>query len=543
MRRVALAHWGAYEIGSDGSLRGTPTDPDPSTIGLPADALRSQRVLAPMVRRSWLDHGVLSHPERRGVDDLLPVEWDRALDIVAEAFETIRDAHGNESIFAGSYGWASAGRFHHAQSQLKRFLNCLGGYVDSVGTYSTGAAEVVAPRVTGLSEAELERIAPPLDEVVANTDLVVSFGGFPAGNTQVAGGGPTEHLYRPSLRALRDRGCRFVTIGPLRGGFDRELGAEWIPMRPGTDAAMMIGLASELVGRATTSAASAPLLANDLGPFLAYLRGDDRGAPRDATWAASICDVDADVIRGLATALGRRRSLVNATWSTQRTENGEQAVWSLLALGVVIGQMGRPGCGVAFGYGSMGSIGDPVVRPSLPALPRGANPVGVTIPVSRIADALESPGGRYMFDGASATYPDIRLVWWCGGNPFHHAQDLNRLSRAFTRPEAVIVNEPYLTATAARADVVLASTLGAERRDIGGASTGRHIVLTTPVGPPPGDARDDHEIFVAMARRLGVEHEFTGGRDPEAWMESFYEKAIANEPSRHPRGRSPSLMG
>ena len=48
-----------------------------------------------------------------------------------------------------SYGWASAGRFHHSQSQLHRFLNTIGGYTRSVNTYSSGASEVILPHVVG----------------------------------------------------------------------------------------------------------------------------------------------------------------------------------------------------------------------------------------------------------------------------------------------------------------------------------------------------------------------------------------------------------
>ena len=63
------------------------------------------------------------------------MEWDEALDLVAAELRRVRTEHGNEAIFGGSYGWASAGRFHHAQSQLHRFLNCIGGYTASVNSY------------------------------------------------------------------------------------------------------------------------------------------------------------------------------------------------------------------------------------------------------------------------------------------------------------------------------------------------------------------------------------------------------------------------
>jgi biotin/methionine sulfoxide reductase len=91
-------------------------------------------------------------------------------------------------------------------------------------------------------------------------------------------------------------------------------------------------------------------------------------------------------------------------------------------------------------------------------MPVLSNPARLAIPAARIADCLLHPGERYDYDGKSATYPDIRLVYWVGGNPFHHHQDLNRLRRAWQRPETIIVHEPWWTATARHADIVLPAT-------------------------------------------------------------------------------------
>ena len=66
---------------------------------------------------------------------------------VAGELSRVAREHGNRSIFGGSYGWASAGRFHHAQSQLHRFLNRIGGSTRSVNSYSTAAAQVILPHV------------------------------------------------------------------------------------------------------------------------------------------------------------------------------------------------------------------------------------------------------------------------------------------------------------------------------------------------------------------------------------------------------------
>ena len=128
------------------------------------------------------------------------------------------------------------------------------------------------------------------------------------------------------------------------------------------------------------------------------------------------------------------RTLVTVTWSLQRIRHGEQPVWAGIALAAMLGQIGLPGGGFGHGYGSMGNIGADGADVRLPTLAQGANPVRSFIPVARIADMLLHPGGRFDYDGQRLTYPDIRLVYWAGGNPFHHHQDLGRLRRAFGRP-------------------------------------------------------------------------------------------------------------
>ncbi len=94
------------------------------------------------------------------------------------------DTHGNEAIYGGSYGWASAGRFHHAQSQVHRFLKLLGGYTFSRHSYSLGAAGVIMPRVMGTHD-DLYKRSTEWDVIVEHTDLLVCFGGLALKNTGI----------------------------------------------------------------------------------------------------------------------------------------------------------------------------------------------------------------------------------------------------------------------------------------------------------------------------------------------------------------------
>ena len=145
------------------------------------------RIDRPYVRAGWLN-STDGKRDLRGADSWVPVGWDVALDLVRRELEDTIAASGNQAIFAGSYGWASAGRFHHAQSQLHRFLNCVGGFTGQTGNYSYGAAMALLPHIIGTIEG-VQGPVSSWDGIAANTRLMVCFGGLPSKNTQVEAGG------------------------------------------------------------------------------------------------------------------------------------------------------------------------------------------------------------------------------------------------------------------------------------------------------------------------------------------------------------------
>lgn len=148
------SHWGAFYGRHQGEaleIRPHPADPHPSPLlgNLPAIAHSPARIRRPAVRRGWLEGGA-DNAGKRGSDGYVEVSWPEALDLVAHELRRVHAEAGPRAIFGGSYGWSSAGRFHHTQSQIHRFLNVLGGYVRSVNTYSSGAAMVIIPHVIDL---------------------------------------------------------------------------------------------------------------------------------------------------------------------------------------------------------------------------------------------------------------------------------------------------------------------------------------------------------------------------------------------------------
>jgi biotin/methionine sulfoxide reductase len=151
---LTATHWGTYRArvsqGRVQDLIGFEHDTDPSPIGKGILDVQHgpTRIHAPMIRQSWLEGGPGTRGDLRGVDPYIEVSWEQAEVLVANELNRVRETFGNSAIFGGSYGWASAGRFHHAQSQLHRFLNCIGGYTKSKFTYSFAAAEAVVPAGT-----------------------------------------------------------------------------------------------------------------------------------------------------------------------------------------------------------------------------------------------------------------------------------------------------------------------------------------------------------------------------------------------------------
>lgn len=525
MTRYTASHWGIYEVsGAAPELHPLPQDPDPSPIGLfqPHADVAALRVRRPAVRRQWLAQRERLH---RGRDGFVQLPWDEALDLVAGEIDRIRSAHGNEAIFAGSYGWASAGRFHHANGQVHRFFNSLGGYVRHTDSYSLGAGRVVLPHIVGTLD-DMWTGATSWAVMAQHTKLFVAFGGVPAKNAQITAGGPGRHQVRQGLRDMAAKGARFINISPVRDDLD-VAGCEWIPIRPNTDTALMLALAFELhrTGRVDHDFLSRCTVGYEA--FLPCLTGAADGQPKTAEWASAITGIPATRIVALAAEMAGHRTMLNIAWSLQRASHGEQPFWMVITLASMLGQIGLPGGGFGLGYGAMNSVGSDIARFAGPTLPQGENKVRPFIPVARIADMLLNPGQSFLYNGRTHQYPDIRLIYWAGGNPFHHHQDLNRLEQAWARPETVIVHEPYWTPTARRADIVLPVTTTLERDDIGFAGGEGFLVAMDRVSPPLAEARDDYEIFAGLAARLGVGEAFTEGRDAPSWMRAMYEASRA----------------
>jgi len=526
---LTSSHLGTYRArvgnGRVQELLAFEQDCDPSPIGPGILDVQDgpMRVDAPMVRESWLTGGPGTRTDLRGSDPFVEVSWEKVNELVAAELNRVRKTFGNASIFGGSYGWASAGRFHHAQSQLKRLLNCIGGFTRSKFTYSFAAAEAMVPHVLGSFRDYLDTCTS-WDVIRDHTELFVCFGGVPLKNGQISQGGTGCHIQRRALLDAGKAGIDFVNISPLKSDVLDDVGSDWLALRPNTDVALMLGLAHTIESEGLTDRTFLQRYTEGFEAFLPYLMGETDGTPKTADWAAGICEIPADTIRELALRMAKMRTMISVSWSLTRQDHGEQPFWMAITLAAMLGQIGLPGGGFGFGYSAMNFIGgNHHIIPGA-SLPQGKNPIEDFIPVARITDLLLNPGKSFDFDGVRYEYPNTKLVWWAGGNPFHHHQDLNLMMQAWQKPETVIVNEWCWNPLAKHADIVLPCTTPLERDDMAITPRDPYFVSMSKLTEAFGQARDDYDIFAGIARAMGVEEEFTQGRSTHEWQRWIYDK-------------------
>jgi len=533
-------HWGAFRAHvADGgivSIKPWEKDPHPSAQlpGVLDSVYSPTRIKYPMVRRAWLEHGPGADTPGRGEGDFVRVSWSQALDLVAGEIKRVRTAHGPTAIFAGSYGWKSPGKLHNCQSLLRRMLSQNGGFVNTSGDYSTGAAQVILPYVVGSIEVYEQPTAWPV--LARSSDLVVFWGADPVNNNQI-GYLIADHGAYPGLDALKKAGKQVICIDPVRTETCTALGAEWIAPRPQTDVAMMLGIAHTLYIEKLHDEKFLARYTTGFDKFLPYLLGQSDATPKSAEWAAQICDVPAATLRDLARRFAKQRTMLACGYSLQRQHHGEQAHWMLITLASMLGQIGLPGGGYGLSYHYASGGAPAATGPVLSGIgDGGAATVGAdwlsksgssTIPVSRMVDMLRNPGKPFDFNGTRGVYPDVKLAYWVGGNPFAHQQDRNQMVQAWQKLETFIVHDFQWTATARRADIVLPATTSYERNDIEqvGDYSLTHLLAMKKLIEPMFEARNDYDIFADISDRLGTKAAFTQGRTEMDWIRAFYEAA------------------
>lgn len=331
---TSATHWGVFTARVHGgdiaavAALASDTNPAPQLQNLPGAVRHRSRIANPAVRRGWLQHGP-GPSSARGAEEFVEVSWDELIELLASELRRTVDRYGNEAIYGSSYGWASAGRFHHAQSQVHRFLNMLGGYTASRHSYSAGASEVIFPHIVGAALFEALAETTTWDVIVDHTALLVAFGGLPVKNTAVMPGGTTAHPDRDYVGRYRARGGRLVSVSPLRDDIAAIAGplddrCRWLAPVPGTDVAIMLGLAYVLATESLADRAFLGRYCTGYERFERYLLGLDDGIPKTPEWAAALSGLAAGDLRDLARRMAEHRTLITTSLSLQRIEHASR---------------------------------------------------------------------------------------------------------------------------------------------------------------------------------------------------------------------------
>ena len=527
------AHWGVMKAKVEGGrfVEAIPFAKDPlptSLVEYTPDMVYSQsRIRHPMVRAGFLKEGPKSNSGKRGRDAFVQVSWDKALELVASELKRVRATSGPSAIYAGNPGWKSPGKLHSSSAALARLLNLNGGYTPAMGDYSTGAGQVIMSHVMGNMEVYSQQTAWPV--VLKESDLIVMWGSDPM-TTLKMGWVLPDHYGYAGLKKLKESGKKVISIDPFLSDSAQYLRADWIAPRPNTDTAILLAVAYTLEKEKLHDEKFLKDYTVGFDRFSEYLKGAEDGQEKTPEWAASISGLSAERIRELARQMSSSRTMIMGGWSIQRADHGEQPYWALVTVAAMLGQIGLPGGGFGFSY-HYASGGAPSCNSAVPGgFSGGKSPDNMPegIPVARISDALLHPGESIDFNGHQVTFPDIKLVYWAGGNPFHHQQDRNKMIRAWDKPETVIIQDQFWTASAKFADIVLPISTSFERNDLemGGDYSTRFLFPMHKAIDPLYESKSDFEVCAAIADRLGYKNQFTEGKNEMDWLRTFYDAAF-----------------
>jgi anaerobic dimethyl sulfoxide reductase subunit A len=406
----------------------------------------------------------------------------------------IKSRHGNEAILYLGGSGSCRGALHNTYSLTARFLNMFGGYIETSGNYSTAAASFATPFVLGTSPAGIDA------GTLQFSNLIILWG---ANIADTRMGCETE----ARIREARSRGVDVIVIDPRRSASVTRLNTQWIPVRPGTDTALMMAVLYVLLDEKLVDTAFVEKYSLGFDALERHVLGLAGVEARTPRWAEAVCGTPAETIVQFARQYGRTRpTALIPGWSIQRTIGGEEASRMAIALQVATRNLGILG----------GSSGSPLWNnlSYMGEIGVLSNPVQSSVPEYRWPDAI--------LEGERGGYPsDIKAIYNVGGNYLVQGSDIRKNSRAFAQVEFAVCHDYVLTPTALHCDVVLPTTTFLERHDIVFPGGGNYVLFSNQAVPPLPEAKNDYDIFCELADRLGFLSDYSEGKRAEEWLESF----------------------
>ena len=410
---------------------------------------------------------ILSPLLRVAPGEFKPIDWPRALDLIESKLVQYRADPGPQSILY----YAASGTKGLLNGVGSEFWRLFGGCTTTYGDLCWPAG-LEATRVT-LGD---NRNSAPWD--IANAQLIVLWGKNPA---------ETNIHQMPFVQQARESGARVVLIDPRRTE-TAESADLWIRPRPGTDGALALAAAHEIIRLGGVDTA----FVRDR--VLGYEEFSARVHERTPAWAAAIADVPEHQIRELARLVAEiRPATISAGFGMQRYTNSGQTMRAILALLAITGNIGRPGAGWVYAN-LQSAVFDDVKDPIAfypPERPDGV--MRVSISTARL--------GRDMLNQRD---PELRMAWIERGNPVTQNPETNLVLKALRGLEFRVVVDQFLTDTAREADLVLPAKSMFEQTDVIGAYWHPYIQLRQKILDPPGQVKPETEIYRLLAERIGI---------------------------------------
>jgi len=457
---------------------------------------------------------------KRGEGTFERISWYEALDTVAAQFERVKGAYGNNALFV-PYGTGSYNQLNGSHV-ARRLMNLYGGCLGIYNSYSWAAINAATPTVWGTLVTGNQR------QDWLNSRYILMWGWNPA---EMRDGTNSDYF----IKLARQKSARVVCIDPRHSLSAASLADEWIPIRPGTDAAMMTAMAYVMLAEGLLDtdfirkyclgwdAATMPLGHESDESYSDYLLGLRDGKPKTPEWAEAITAVPAEIIARIAREYATLTpAVLYQGYGMQRRAYGEQVVRAGCTLAAITGNFGISG-GWAGGLGLQAPDGGGLWT----VFPTGENPVKAAIPVFLWTEAVLRGHEMTQADGvigAPRLDSDIKLIYAvatnCLINQHANVNHSAEILRDESKVEFLVVQDNFLTPTARFADIVLPACTQFETWGVeDGWKYSDEVILQPKLVEPPAECKSDYQICAEIAGRLGIGEAYTEGRDERAWVE------------------------
>lgn len=462
----------------------------------------------------------LKRTGKRGEGKFERISWDEAYALMHEKISGVIEKYGNSAIYVpygtGSYNNTN-GRWPAA-----RLMNMIGGSLGFYNSYSWACINTATPYVYGTLETGNQR------QDWMNSKYIIMWGWNPA---EMKDGTNSDYF----IKKARENGARTVCIDPRMSMSAISLADEWIPIRPGTDAAMMSAMAYVIITEKLTDddfikrgcvgfdKSQMPEGYEDEESFSDYILGTRDGIKKTPEWAQKITSIPAETITRIAREYATSKpAVLYQGYGMQRRAYGEQVVRAGAVLAAITGNVGVPG-GWASGLANQAGGG-----PFWTVFPSGSNPVRARIPVYLWTEAIlrgKEMGAADGVQGVEKLDNDIKLIWSVASNILiNQHSNVNRTAeilRDEKKVEFIAVQDNFLTPSAMFADLVLPACTQFETWGVtDGWKYGDEVILMPKIVEPPFETKSDYRICAELAERFGVYDAYTeGGRDEKEWSQ------------------------